>query len=119
MPRRREKLREADLAGGADHAEAHHAAQLRGLNLDRVALAVPLHPRSWLRYGNELRGGKIHAAADDRRGRGVAHVHRADAQLIGVGMRFHGQDTSHYEPREIIGETYGVFNLHRRHRQII
>ena len=119
LPRRRKQLREAYLAGGADHAETHHAAQLRGLYLNGLSLSVPPYPRPRFRHDYQLRGSEVHAAADDRRRRRISHVHRADAKLVGVGMRFDRQYPPDHEPSEIVREADRVLDLDRRHRKVI
>ena len=117
--RRREELREADFAGGADHSVAHDAAQLRGLYLDGVALAVPFDPRAGLRDGDELLRREVDSAADYHRRLGVADVYGADAQLVRVGMFVDRQNLSDDEAGEALADVRRVLDLDGAHREVV
>ena len=117
--RRREEVREADFARGADHSVAHDAAQLRGLYLDGVALAVPFDPCSGLRDGDELLRREVDSAADYHRRLGVADVYGADAQLVRVGMFVDRQNLSDDEACEALADVRRVLDLDGAHREVV
>ena len=117
--RRREEVREADFARGADHSVAHDAAQLRGLYLDGVALAVPFDPRAGLRDGDELLRREVDSSADYHRRLGVADVYGADAQLVRVGMFVDSQNLSDDEAGEALADVRRVLDLDGAHREVV
>ena len=117
--RRREEVREADFARGADHSVAHDAAQLRGLYLDGVALAVPFDPRAGLRNGDELLRREVDSAADYHGRLGVADVYGADAQLVRVGMFVDRQNLSDDEACEAFADVRRVLDLDGAHREVV
>ena len=117
--RRREEVREADFARGADHSVAHDAAQLRGLYLDGVALAVPFDPCAGLRNGDELLRREVDSAADYHRRLGVAYVYGADAQLVRVGMFVDSQNLSDDEAGEALADVRRVLDLDGAHREVV
>ena len=117
--RRREEVREADFARGADHSVAHDAAQLRGLYLDGVALAVPFDPRAGLRDGDELLRREVDSAADYHGRLGVADVYGADAQLVRVGMFVDRQNLSDDKACEALADVRRVLDLDGAHREVV
>ena len=82
-----------DLVLGTDHTIAFHSPQLR-LFYDKLLIAI-IQPGAQRRHDYLLSGRHIRRTANDLRRLFSTGIHRADMHVVGVRMRFAGQDLPH------------------------
>jgi len=104
---------QAQLREGADHAAAGHAAQFS--RFDREIHCGQVRPHRGHSHMNS--GPHILGAADNLQRLGGADVHRADAQLVGIGMLISVLHMAHHHTGGSGGEILDLFHLKAGHRQ--
>ncbi len=116
---RGEELLQVQLAGSTDHPLAGFAAQFGGLDLHRLALAMPADEGA--RDGNRdpLAIHQVGAPTNDTGGGLGADIHFDYAQLVCVRMRQHLQHPPHQHLIQASGEVMHAFHLYGGHREVV
>ena len=104
-------LPQSQLALRAAHAAAHHAAQLRFLDLE-----IAGQHRAHERHGHLDVRRDVRRPADDLHGFLDAHIHRHHVHVIGIRMRLAGEHVPHHNALEGLAGLLHAF--HARARQI-
>ena len=104
---------QAQLREGADHAAAVHAAKFS--RFDREIHRGQIGPHRGHSHTNP--GPHVFRAAHNLQRLGGADVHRADAQLVGIGMLIAVLHMAHHHTGGAGGEILDLFHFKASHRQ--
>ena len=101
---------ETELAEGAEHTLARHAAQLAGTDLLAAGERGAVQ-----RHGDHVADGDVLRAGDDGELMLLSRVDRADPQVIGVGVPFHGKDAPDRDVFDALAGAGECFDLGAGH----
>ena len=116
---RGEEVSKTHLVSTADHAVAGNTAQLGGLDLHGLALAVPAHPCTGDGDDNLHADLQVRATANDIVGGFVTRIYQTNAELVGVGMRVDREDLAHNDVVEGLGNVVYALHLDGGHGQLV
>ena len=109
-------LRNAQLAGGAQHAVAFNAAQLAQLDAKGLAIFARRQLGAHQRARHFDARPRVGRAAHDLQ-RLAARIHLAHAQTVGIGVLLRRLDFGHHDLAERRRGRAGFFHLKAAHRQ--
>lgn len=103
---------EAEFTFGTDHAEGGHAAQFGLFDLQTAGQL-----RAHGSHRHKLPRRNIGRAAHNAQRRLSSRVHRADVQMVGIGMHVAGEHTAHHHIPDAVAGTPDFLQLQSQHGQ--